>query len=184
MQPVDLGLSVLWCDVNLGADNPSGYGMYLSWSSNSEEDIKKPPYENHPQECISGNADYDPCMKQLGEGWRLPTKEEFEELINNCTMTRTYQDGVYGVLFTSKLNNKQIFLPAAGCKSSPYFVDNTNCDIGKELYYWSADFDNEHANNRQEFLSAYALLSKDGVRCHASKYNWTVRFSIRPIKDK
>lgn len=184
MKTIDLGLSVDWGETNLGAKIPSEYGMYLSWSSNSEGDVKGMPLYEHPTKCISGNTDYAPCTNQLGNGWRLPTKEEFEELLNKCDIEPCTCEDKKGMLFISTINQKRIFLPAAGCKSSQFFSNKKDYSIGKELYYWSADFDDSHVNEHDQDLTAYALLSADGIKCELSKYNWTVRFSIRPVKDK
>jgi hypothetical protein len=43
----------------------------------------------------------------------MPTKEEFQELYNNTTVTWTQQNGVNGRLFTAS-NGNSLFLPAAG----------------------------------------------------------------------
>lgn len=184
MKSIDLGLSVDWGDTNLGAKKSSDYGIYLSWSSNSEDDTKGAPSGKHPDECISGIPEYDPCTRQLEDGWRLPTKEEFEELLHNCDIEIGTCDGKKGVLFVSKINGGQIFLPAAGCKSSLFF-ETGEYNIGKELYYWTADFDTQTPNNEGKFIAAFALESNDGnVQCRPSNYNWTVKYSIRPIKCK
>lgn len=42
---------------------------------------------------------------------QLPSKEQFEELFNNCTRTNIELRLVSGVKFTSKINGKSIFLP-------------------------------------------------------------------------
>lgn len=183
MNSIDLGLSVDWGNTNLGTDNSYEYGIYLSWSSNSEDDIKGMPLEEHQIDCISGDENFDPCTKQLGKGWRLPTKEEFNELINNCVNERIKLKGVNGILFTSNINGEKLFFPAGGCKSSLFSGEMKDYSVGSELYYWSADFYNEHTNNK-EFLSAYALQSAGGIACKPSIYNWTVRSLIRPVKDK
>ncbi|MBQ4035895.1 MAG: hypothetical protein II623_10615, partial [Paludibacteraceae bacterium] len=68
----------------------------------------------------------DIATKQWGDDWRLPTKEEFQELIDNCYIDRVsgvfnedgvidYSVGVAGYLFTSKVpgyEGRSIFLPA------------------------------------------------------------------------
>ena len=44
--------------------------------------------------------------------WRMPTKSEFQELIDNCTWGYFTYNGVEGCKVTSKINGKWIFLPA------------------------------------------------------------------------
>ena len=62
---------------------------------------------------------------------KVPTKEQFAELLNKCTVTWTTHNGVNGRLFTGP-NGNSIFLPAAGHRhgSSLYWV-------GSNGYYWS-----------------------------------------------
>ena len=71
-------------------------------------------------------------MAQWGSGWRMPTKEEWQELYQNTTVTWTTQNGVYGQLFTAS-NGSSLFLPAAGYRdgSSLYYA-------GSYGYYWSS----------------------------------------------
>ena len=82
---VDLGLSVLWCDRNVGASNSSGYGNYYTFDEASS------------------------AARSMGRGWRLPTKAELEELNNKCTWSWTGS----GYRVTGP-NGNSIYLPAAG----------------------------------------------------------------------
>lgn len=59
-----------------------------------------------------------------GEGWRMATEEDFQELIDNCEWTATTQDDVEGFLVTSKSNGNSIFLPF-------------NNEDGDESDYWA-----------------------------------------------
>ena len=81
---VDLGLSVKWNAMNVGADTPEGYGDFYT---------------------------YDEAVSAFGNN--LPTEEQFEELINECEWTCTTQNWVNGWKVTGP-NGKSIFLPAAG----------------------------------------------------------------------
>lgn len=71
-------------------------------------------------------------------GWRTPTKEEFEELLNNTTQIRktiTLPNGstVNGYLFTAD-NGNSLFFPAGGRKYLEYTFDE-----GFECNYWCSD---------------------------------------------
>ena len=59
----------------------------------------------------------DAANANWGGDWHIPSKEEMEELIDNCTWTWTAQDGANGYKVTSKTNGNSIFLPAAGYAS-------------------------------------------------------------------
>lgn len=70
----------------------------------------------------------DDAAASLGDGARTPTREEWQELMDNTTSEWTTQNGVKGIKFTAS-NGNAIFLPAAECK--PHCHDNTG-------YYWSS----------------------------------------------
>lgn len=88
---VDLGLSVKWASCDLGAEDPSENGLSFSWGSLiSKEDGSLNVYEYYKDNAyvnigtnISG-TEYDAVAKYWGGKWRMPTKEEAEELINAC----------------------------------------------------------------------------------------------------
>jgi hypothetical protein len=62
----------------------------------------------------------------------MPTQTEMQELIDNCTVTWTTQNGVNGSLFTGP-NGSSIFLPAAG-----YRDVSSLPGAGSRGYYWSS----------------------------------------------
>ena len=88
---VDLGLSVKWASCDLGAEDPSENGLSFSWGSLiSKENGSLNVYEYYKDNAyvnigtnISG-TEYDAVSKYWGGKWRMPTKEEAEELINAC----------------------------------------------------------------------------------------------------
>ena len=129
---VDLGLSVKWATCNVGADNPWDYGDYFAWgettaksiydwgtykwNNGSENTLTK--YNTDSSYGIVDNktvldlAD-DAAAQNWGDGWRTPTREEWEELLDHCTSVWTTQNGVRGQRFTGS-NGNTLFLPAAG----------------------------------------------------------------------
>ena len=104
---VDLGLpsGLKWATCNVGATSPEESGVYRIWSATT----------------------YD-----WGNNWRMPTKDDFQELINNCTWSWITQNGVNGIEFTSS-NGNRIFLPAAG-----YGSGSTLYEFGSAGFYWSS----------------------------------------------
>lgn len=82
-QIVDLGLSIKWAGWNIGASAPEELGGLYGWgdptgtkvSGNDDEYPSKNPPIN-----ICGTK-YDIAHVQWGNGWRLPTKKEIEELM-------------------------------------------------------------------------------------------------------
>ena len=123
---VDLGLSVKWATCNVGANTPEEYGDYYAWG----EVETKESYEPNNYKFVNGGSavndkntldiENDVAHKEWGGKWRMPSREEFDELIQNCTWTWTTQKGVNGFLVTSNkpgYTDHSIFLPAAGLRS-------------------------------------------------------------------
>ena len=134
---VDLGLSVKWATCNVGATAPEEYGNYYAWG----EATPKTNYSSDncktygkQMSNISGNAQYDAATANWGGNWRMPTKAEYDELLNNCTWTWTTQNSVNGCKVTSKTNGNSIFLPATG-----YYCDGASLSrAGSIGRYWSS----------------------------------------------
>lgn len=96
-EAVDLGLSVKWADRNLGADSSLGEGHYYAYAET--EPKEKYNWDTYTF-CTAGNmfeqhnigdnsicgTEYDAACRTLGDGWRMPSYEEMEELINNCSV--------------------------------------------------------------------------------------------------
>lgn len=155
---VDLGLSVMWASCNLGATQPEEYGGYYAWGETSEKDsYDKDNYAYYNASTavytsigahISG-TEYDAAHVNLGGGWRMPTKAQYEELFNKCSWTWTNIDGTNGYLIKGS-NGNSIFLPAAGGVSGKWYHNqNTHGNYWSdyryddgwayELYFYSSD---------------------------------------------
>lgn len=143
---VDLGLpsGMLWATCNIGADNPEDYGDYFSWGETTGYNSGKTNFGLNNYKWCNGsetsmtkyctNSSYgfngftdglteleledDVASVRWGAEWRIPSKEQYEELINN-KYTRTEfitQNAVNGIKITSLSNGNYIFLPAAGVR--------------------------------------------------------------------
>ena len=135
---VDLGLpsGLLWATCNVGANNSEDYGDYFAWGETQPKDIYNwstyqycnGSYNTLTKYCSKSSYGYNGFTDNLttllpeddaatviwGDDWRIPTKDEWQELYNNTTFTWTTQNGVNGRLFTAS-NGNSLFLPAAGC---------------------------------------------------------------------
>jgi hypothetical protein len=72
-------------------------------------------------------ADFDAATANWGSGWVMPTKEQMQELIDNCTWEFTGNG--YKVTTKSKdpkVKGNSIFLPAAGFRSGSTWIGNGN----------------------------------------------------------
>jgi len=72
----------------------------------------------------------DAAYVNWGSSWRMPTKEQFQELCEQCTWQWTTQNGVNGDLVTGP-NGNTLFLPCAGGFEGDVLFDWENG------YYWS-----------------------------------------------
>ncbi len=171
---VDLGLSVKWATCNVGASSPEDYGDYYAWgetSTKSNYNSSTSTTRGKEMSDIAGNAQYDVARKKWGSSWRMPTKAEFQELVDNCTWTRTTQNGVNGCKVTSKKNGNSIFLPAAGLRSgsSSYFQ-------GASGHYWSATRDESSIDWAcYLYFNTGARYMDSGIRLGG--------YSVRPVSE-
>ena len=153
---VDLGLpsGLLWATCNVGADNPEDYGDYFAWGETQPKDFYDwntyqycmGSYNTMTKYCSNSSYGYngftdnlttllpedDAATANWGGNWRMPTKEEWQELYNNTTVTWTTQNGVNGRRFTAS-NGNSLFLPAAG-----YRFDSSLYDTGSIGNFWSS----------------------------------------------
>ena len=139
---VDLGLSVIWACYNVGASKEYQYGDYFAWGEKAtKKEYTAAKYKLPSKHNIAGDTEYDVATTwNVGEnsGWRMPTKAEIQELIDNCKMEWITVHKVKGMKFTSKKNGASIFLPAAGNK---YAKKTYSHGVGG--CYWSGDLDEE-----------------------------------------
>lgn len=122
MEYVDLGLpsGIKWAKCDLGGTSPEKYGDEYSWGETWTKinydyyyftDIVEgqyTKYDSRDKRFFLEKED-DVAYLRLGEGWRYPTWNEMQELIDNCTVTESTLNGVLGVMFISKKNNNYIF---------------------------------------------------------------------------
>ncbi len=151
---IDLGLpsGTLWATCNVGATNPEDYGDYFAWgetTTKSTYDWSTYKYCNGSDDtqtkyCTSSSygtvdnkttleASDDAATANWGGIWRMPTYEEQQELIKECTWAWTTLNGVNGYRVMGP-NGKSIFLPAAGYRSGSDLNDAGS--LGN--YYWSS----------------------------------------------
>lgn len=144
---VDLGLpsGTLWATCNIGASSPDGYGDYYSWG----ETKNKSSYDSSTSTASgrstsdlksSGVIDanfnltknYDVAAKNWGGSWRMPTIDEIEELLHNCSWSRESVNGVLGHRVKSMRNGKSIFLPFVG------WISGNKVNSKEYGFYWSS----------------------------------------------
>ncbi len=148
---VDLGLSVKWATCNVGASKPEDYGYYFAWGETKPKEVYdwstykwcNGSENTMTKYCTSssyGTVDNkttldlsdDAAHVNWGGSWRMPTREEQDELRAKCTWEWTTQNGVNGRKVTGP-NGNSIFLPAAGSR-----YEGSLYDAGSYGIYWSS----------------------------------------------
>ena len=111
-----------FAEYNLGATSATEFGGYYTWGGmyKNGKGITWDGTYNEGSSVLSGEA--DTATNLWGSNWRMPTIEDFNNLLANCNAEWTTIDGVNGCKFTGKGDYKynSIFLPAAGsCDGYP-----------------------------------------------------------------
>ncbi|MBP3763851.1 MAG: hypothetical protein J6I49_08265 [Bacteroidales bacterium] len=163
---VDMGLpsGLLWATCNVGASAPEEYGDYYAWGEIATKSVYywstykycNGDYDQLTKYCTNSGWGYngftddlttlqasdDVATAKLGNGARIPTREEWNELIDNTTSEWTTQNGKYGRKLTSKTNGRSLFLPAAGDR----WGDELSYD-GSLGFNWSSSLNESNPYN-------------------------------------
>lgn len=178
---IDLGLSVKWAICNLGAKSQEDVGGYYAWGESCTKDY----YGNEGyfdtsfslycpggKTILESNSENDAAHVLWGGSWRIPSRSEFQELIDSCKWYKETINKVQGYRVEGK-NGHSIFLPLSGMKCG------TDLILGSFANYWINE-----------------LLDEDGAKqafClgHEDKYDVAIVVShranglmIRPVSSK
>lgn len=163
---VDLGLpsGLLWATCNIGATFPTDYGEYFAWGEIAPKHVYSADNYRYCNGSLYNLTKYcfradwgdngftdtltilEPCDDAataiLGNGARIPTKEDWQELIDNTTGEWVVTDSTYyfGYWQFTAPNGNTLCLPAAGEKTAngiPYGIDFCG-------YYWSSELGTEY----------------------------------------
>ena len=148
VEAVDLGLSVKWANVNMGAKKSTDFGDYYAWGETKPKDYYSwdsyiwsrgnspmlTKYSVGDRKSQLTLAD-DAAHANWGGKWRMPTEAECEELANpdNCIWEWTTNNGINGYKVTSKKTGNSIFLPITGFRF--YGKTQFRAIYG---YYWTS----------------------------------------------
>ena len=179
---VDLGLpsGLKWATCNVGATNPEEYGNYFAWGETEPKTIYSygTYYDYHVINNESGQYFVLDCIDDAanvnwGGAWRMPTNDEWSELIDNCTWTWTDDyngTGVAGLIVTSNINGNSIFLPAAGYRY------NDGLHAGYIGLYWSST---GYDGFSTEIY--YLALCSDYMNINLDHSEYFYGYSVRPV---
>lgn len=173
---VDLGLpsGLKWATCNVGANSPEEYGDYYAWGETETKTKYEYTVENtftmwKEMDDISGYLEYDVARRKWGGSWRMPTKIEMKELIEECIWEWIEQNGVDGYKIIGP-NGNGIFLPAGGDCYTLLKYDG-NC---YGVYWSSTPLDNNDSYaSCLCFDSGERYISRGCLRCNGH--------SVRPV---
>lgn len=182
---VDLGLpsGTMWATSNVDASNAKGYAYFAWGETQTKTTYTWDTYKWGSEFAITKYCPRDFALKfpscvgddltvlepeddaatvLWGEGWRIPTHEDWQELVDNCTYEWTGRNGINGMLFTAS-NGNTLFLPAAGEYNLPGTGDDPESGglfaNGRKGCYWSssvylcpmANYNVKHPHNAYMF---------------------------------
>lgn len=142
---VDLGLSVRWASANLGARTETENGYFIAWGElaakqgrydwGSYKWCKEDKFSKYVTDSRWGEVDGktrldledDAAHEYLGGDWRIPTPEEFQELVDKCTFENVLLNG-HTVMKATGPNGNCIYFPHAGSTS-----------VVDQIYCWTSD---------------------------------------------
>ena len=168
----------VWATKNLGATSVADYGKYYEWGETEG-------YEESEYHYFGGsgepkyNATDGKTQLETGDDaayyassgtWRMPTIDEFDNLLSNATYTKTTVNSKNGGMFTGTGNyaGKAIFLPAGGHRLYDQVYSK-----GEGGHYWSSSLDTDHTNVR--YLIFYSKAQTINAHRHYG-------FTVRPVR--
>lgn len=174
---VDLGLSVKWAGWNIGAYSPEEHGNLYSWGEiepKSTYSFDTYLYLNNRTgvwsyigDDISGTQ-YDVANMKWGNGWRMPSRAEAEELIALCTKEQTRYNDIEGYFYIGP-NGNSIFIPLVQCKNDSGYS-------GGNSYFWTSTYDRQDSNGQ---CAVYFSIGDGKI----SSWYRTVGMPIRAVTD-
>lgn len=167
---IDLGLpsGTLWSTANVGASEPTDFGMYFRWGDlqgykadqvgeNKQFNWEDYEWEKYRIPKATLDLEDDAANHYMGGSWHMPSYQQIKELMDNTISKWANLNCIKGYLLTSR-NGKSIFIPAAGymsptdgsvryrgtdCNIWTSMLDTLNDDYGQYLYLYlgGANFD-------------------------------------------
>ena len=186
------GTNKIWNFKTWYTSKSSGYSWQSYCGQSSYTEWTQPPYDSGTKNLTDA---YDVAKQKLGNGWRMPTKDDFQNLYEACgkaydknkyktdacgESTTIAQKGVYwcgnydgvaGVLFYDGYN--RLFFPAAG-----YGIDTSLTYAGSRGLYWSSSL---YAYTNYAYLLYFTnSYSYVDPQHKSNRYDGG---SVRPVSD-
>lgn len=119
---IDLGLpsGTIWAGWNIGASKAEDAGGLYAWGDTTSRKVFKNYFDSSFTKFTLAKgatsilySDHDVAHVAWGDGWRMPTKSDIEELCRSCTWRKTIYKGSKGIVGKGP-NGNTIFFPVTG----------------------------------------------------------------------
>lgn len=175
---LDLPSGTYWASCNVGASKPEEIGDYFAWG----ETVPKDSYswsnyvhcDGSEATCHDIGSDiagtiYDVAHARWGEGWHMPSLEQWQEVINNCTWSKVSLSGISCLKLTSNKNGNSIYLPFTGVKW------DSGCYYTESLYCWLSSLKSEGST-----FSCYLTFQGFGIG-YGRDFERFAGLPVRPV---
>jgi len=178
---VDMGLQseTLWSSANLLSQSASGIGYNLfGWGDptgkNHSQNLDFFP-ETNPQPNIS-NTSFDLIYLQLGTPWRMPSKKEWSEILENSILSLEDNAEIGpSVLLESEINGATILLPLSGQRDQ-----EETTDVYVLGYYWTSSLSEE--DSESAVAVRFSVDDDNNVTADFVNMKRYMGLSLRPIQ--
>lgn len=142
-----MGEAGIWATCNIGASKPEETGDYFGWGGSNPVNIAtkenfddaktKWSDDNYYQSHDVLKLEDDTAHIKMGGNWRMPTKEEFQKLIDLCDIS--YNDKT--ITFSLKTNpSTKLVFPRSGGYQNIYWSVDTGVHYKNFYVCWTSSF--------------------------------------------
>ena len=195
----------LWASHNVGATAPEQLGGYYAYGETEEKATyswdsymctsqsacgtsSDPLYADgiltydqvgtftYNKSCNIAGTKYDVATQTWGESWVMPTKQQYSELINNCTISTVTINDLLCLEVTGPNGNSVIFPLDGGYKENANLVGVNNYE--HYTSFWIADM------SYQLYYADEARARNNGIGHYSSMTYRYLGMQVRPVKKQ
>ena len=204
MGVVDMGTSVYWATTNLSLEglvnSTTSSGSYFAWGEISRKnDYTWTTYKwcngndhaltkycppnmvefwggvGDPDGIITLDEDDDAAHVILGDGWRIPTLDEWVELFSICSLSTYAGYGVYYIRLSSRITGESLVIPG-----TRYFDGTTWKGTSESGHYWSSTVN----NSNPKFANTLHVSPRQSPYYNLGSSFRYFGYNIRPVHSK